>query len=420
MKCEIVAVGTELLLGQVTDTNSAWIGEQLALEGIDIHHQCKVGDNLERICEALQTALGRSDAVVVCGGLGPTPDDITREALAAVMGVPLRRREDQVERIRKVFAGRRRGMPENNLRQADAPEGAEVIPILPGTAPGLACPVDGKVVYAVPGVPWEMKAMFSGWIVDDLRRRFPRSGVIVSRTLRTWGESESGLAEKLDGVLRRLDESRSATLAFLASGVEGLKVRLTTKAETEEEAADVLDAEEAAVRAAVGEHLVFGVGEETMESVVLDLCRRSGYALAAAESVTGGMIASRLVGVPGASEVFRGSVVAYEGEVKRELLGVPEGPVVSEAAVRAMAEGVCRLLRADCSVAVSGVAGPASSEGEKPGTVWMATAVEGGTQARKVVFPFDRERTRQFATITSLNFLRLRLLHLDGDPVPWQ
>ena len=242
----------------------------------------------------------------------------------------------------------------------------------------------------------------------------------MSRTLRTWGESESGLAEKLDGVLRRLDESRSATLAFLASGVEGLKVRLTTKAETEEEAADVLDAEEAAVRAAVGEHLVFGVGEETMESVVLDLCRRSGYALAAAESVTGGMIASRLVGVPGASEVFRGSVVAYEGEVKRELLGVPEGPVVSEAAVRAMAEGVCRLLRADCSVAVSGVAGPASSEGEKPGTVWMATAVEGGTQARRVVFPFDRERTRQFATITSLNFLRLRLLHLDGDPVPWQ
>ena len=325
-----------------------------------------------------------------------------------------------MERIRKVFAGRRRGMPENNLRQADAPEGAEVIPILPGTAPGLACPVDGKIVYAVPGVPWEMKAMFSGWIVDDLRRRFPRSGVIVSRTLRTWGESESGLAEKLDGVLRRLDESRSATLAFLASGVEGLKVRLTTKAETEEEAADVLDAEEAAVRAAVGEHLVFGVGEETMESVVLDLCRRSGYALAAAESVTGGMIASRLVGVPGASEVFRGSVVAYEGEVKRELLGVPEGPVVSEAAVRAMAEGVCRLLRADCSVAVSGVAGPASSEGEKPGTVWMATAVEGGTQARRVVFPFDRERTRQFATITSLNFLRLRLLHLDGDPVPWQ
>lgn len=420
MKCEVVAVGTELLLGQVVDTNSAWMGEQLALLGIDTYYQCKVGDNLERICAALRTALRRSDAVLVCGGLGPTPDDITREAVAAVMGVPLRRRPDQVERIRKVFVGRKRAMPENNLRQADVPEGAEVIPILPGTAPGLVCPVDGKVIYAVPGVPWEMKEMFNNWIVDDLRRRSGGGGVIVSRTLRTWGESESGLAEKLDGVVRRLDESRSATLAFLASGVEGLKVRLTTKSPTEEEASAVLDAEEAAVRAAIGDHLVFGVGEETMESVVLDLCRRSGYALAAAESVTGGMIASRLVSVPGASEVFRGSVVSYAGEVKRRVLGVPDGPVVSEAAVLAMAEGVCRLMGADCSVAVSGVAGPASADGEKPGTVWMSTVVEGTAQARRVVFPFDRERTRQFAAITALNFLRLRLLRLDGDPVPWQ
>lgn len=411
MRCEVVAVGTELLLGQVVDTNSSWIGEHLAGLGIDSYYQTKVGDNLDRICSVLRSAVARNDFVVVCGGLGPTPDDITRDALAAVMGVELRRDPEIVERISERFWRRGRSMPDNNLQQADVPEGASVIPVFPGTAPGLVCPVGDTVVYAVPGVPWEMKEMMAEWIGPDMRRRAGVSGVIQSRTLRTWGESEGGLAEQLGGVIDRLDVSGTVTLAFLASGIEGLKVRLTAKAATVDEAAAMLDAEEAAVRAAIGDDLVFGTDEETMETAVLDLCRRAGLTLATAESLTGGMIAARLTAVAGASDVFRGSLVTYASEAKRDLLGVPAGPVVSEQAVRAMVTGVCEQLGADCSVAVTGVAGPASADGEEPGVVWMATSVEGEVVARRHHFPFDRERTRQFTTIGILNELRLRLLN---------
>ena len=200
------------------------------------------------------------------------------------------------------------------------------------------------------------------------------------------------------------------TLAFLASGIEGLKVRLTAKAGTVTEASAMLDAEEAAVRAAIDDRLVFGTDDETMETAVLELCRTSGLTLATAESLTGGMIAARLSAVPGASDVFRGSLVTYAAETKRRLLGVPAGPVVSEAAVRAMAGGACEQLGADCSVAVTGVAGPAPADGEEPGMVWMATSLDGEIVARRHEFPFDRERTRQFTTIGVLNELRLRLL----------
>ena len=410
MRCEVVAIGTELLLGQVVDTNSSWIGEHLAGLGIDSYYQTKVGDNFERMRAVLQTAVERSDVVVVCGGLGPTHDDITRDALAAVMGVELRRDPELVERIRAKFWRRGRPMPDSNLQQADVPVGADIVPSIPGTAPGLVCPVGDKVIYAVPGVPWEMKTMFTEWISEDLRRRAGASSVIQSRTLRTWGESESGLAEQLGGVIERLDDSGAATVAFLASGVEGLKVRLTAKAATAAEAAAILDNEEAAVRAAIGDDLVFGVDEQNMEAAVLDLCRRAGLSLATAESLTGGMIAARLTAVPGASDVFRGSLVTYAAEAKHRLLGVPAGPVVSEQAVRAMAAGVCEQLGADCSVAVTGAAGPTGADGETVGTVWMATSVDGEVVAQRHNFPFDRERTRQFTTIGVLNELRLRLL----------
>ncbi|MYB04460.1 MAG: competence/damage-inducible protein A, partial [Acidimicrobiaceae bacterium] len=214
MKCEVVAVGTELLLGQIVDTNSSWVGEQLALAGIDSHLQTKVGDNLDRMIAAFEQALDRSDAVIVCGGLGPTPDDITREAIAAVMGVGLRRDEAVVERIRAMFYRRDRQMPANNLQQADVPVGARVMDVQPGTAPGLICPVRrgrgsgdpantaapdaGKVIYAVPGVPWEMQKMVSECVLPDLQARAGERHVIRSRILRTWGHSESDLAALLD------------------------------------------------------------------------------------------------------------------------------------------------------------------------------------------------------------------------------
>jgi nicotinamide-nucleotide amidase len=409
MRCEVVAVGTELLLGQIVDTNSSWIGQQLALAGIDSLHQTKVGDNRERIAEVLRLALVRADAVIVCGGLGPTQDDITRDVIAQVMGVELERDPAIEARIRSLFESRFRHMPDNNLRQADVPAGASVMAQMPGTAPGLVCPIGGdKVIYAVPGVPHEMREMVLGTVIPDLEQRSGETAVIRSRTLRTWGQSESGLAEALAPYHDELEESGRCTLAWLASGIEGLKLRLTAKAATADEAEAVLDGEVTELRRLLGD-LIFSTNDASMESVVLDLCRARGLTLATAESLTGGLIASRLTGVPGASDVFRGGVVAYASEVKFEVLGVSPGPVISEEAACAMAAGACRVLGADVSVAVTGVAGPSPQEGQPVGTVWMATCVGEDAAAVAVRLPGDRDRVRQFSTISVLNLLRQRL-----------
>ncbi|MEO5840252.1 MAG: competence/damage-inducible protein A [Acidimicrobiales bacterium] len=413
MRCEVVAVGTELLLGQIVDTNSSWIGEQLALVGIDSHFQVKVGDNWERIKSTLEAALDRSDAVIVCGGLGPTQDDITRDVIADLMGVPLERNEALVEKIRNIFGGRGRPMPENNLRQADVPRGAAIIPQMPGTAPGLICPIGDKVIYAVPGVPYEMEEMVGATVLPDLERRAGIKGVIKSRTLRTWGDSESGLAQKLHEEFERLERDGGCTIAFLASGMEGIKVRLTAKAENETAVDAILSAEETRVRAIIGP-VVFGMDDDNMESVVLDLLIEQGLTLGLAESLTGGMISARLCDIPGASKAFRGSIVSYASDVKFDLLGVPEGPVISEAAVTAMVQGACRVLGTDVGIAVTGVAGPDPQDGEEPGTVWMATLVDGEVVTQRSKFPFDRNRTRQFTTISVLNSLRMRLLARRG------
>ncbi len=408
----MVAVGTELLLGQIVDTNSAWIGERLALAGIDAHFQVKVGDNQPRIVEALRVALRRSDAVIVTGGLGPTPDDITREAIAEVMGVPLRRDEALVSTIRAMFESRGRRMTDNNLHQADVPEGAAVIPQTRGTAPGLVCPVGDRVVFAVPGVPHEMRDMVERAVIPDLRRRSGTTATIRSRTLRTWGLSESGLAEIVAPRIDALDVVGNPTIAFLASGIEGIKVRITAKGRDIAAATVLLDAEEAELRALLRE-AVFSVDDETMEVAVSRLLSERGLSLGLAESLTGGLVGARLTAVPGASDWFRGSIVSYSGEVKRRLLGVPDGPVVSEAAAKAMATGAARVLGADVGLAVTGVAGPAEQDGQPVGTVWLGLAIGGGggdASATVVRLPGGREQIRQLATISALDLLRRRLV----------
>ena len=342
MRCDLLAVGTELLLGQIVDTNSAWLGEQLAANGIDSLVQVKIGDNRARIANQLRAMLADADAVIVCGGLGPTHDDVTREAIADVMGTALERDDSVVDVIRELFSSRGRRMADNNLRQADVPVGASIIPQTRGTAPGLVCPVRigeaDKVVFAVPGVPHEMREMFERGVLPELRRRGDEGSMIVSRVLRTWGESESGLNERLDGVIAELDSIGNPTLAFLASGWDGLKIRITAKAESEAACEILLDEWEGRVRSVVGE-LVFGVDDDSMESVVLDMLRTKSLTLGLAESVTGGLVAARLTEIPGASDVLRGSIVSYATEVKQQLLDVPEGPVVSEEAALAMARG---------------------------------------------------------------------------------
>jgi nicotinamide-nucleotide amidase len=421
MRVEIVAIGTELLLGQIADTNSAWLGEQLALGGVDSHYHQAVGDNQARIVLALRTALARSDAVIVCGGLGPTQDDITRESIAEVMNVELVRDEALVERIRTMFSARQRAMPENNLRQADVPVGAAVIEQVRGTAPGLVCPLGNKVIYAVPGVPHEMQEMFTRAILPDLRARMSAAGeegIIKSRVLRTWGTSESGLAEALadrvDALDRReSDDGSTLTIAFLASGIEGIKVRITARAANEGAVDELLAAEEREIRTVLTERLgdiVFGVDDEAMEHAVAALLVERKLTLGLAESLTGGLIGARLVNVPGSSQWFRGCVVAYDSEVKRSILGVPPGPVVSAEAAEAMARGARSALGSDVGLGITGVAGPESQEDVRPGTVFVGIAPpEGPVVSRQLFLPGDRDRVRQFSTISALDLLRRTL-----------
>lgn len=409
MRCNVVAVGTELLLGQIVDTNSSWIGENLAAAGIESVLQLKVGDNLARIARAFEVALSDADAIVVCGGLGPTHDDLTREAIAEVMGVKLVHDEAVAGVIAELFARRRRPMPENNLRQALVPEGAIVIPQTRGTAPGLICPIGNKVIYAVPGVPHEMHDMMQRAVIPDLLRRSGTQSVIASRVLRTWGESESGLNARLDGVIAELDSVGNPTLAFLASGWEGIKVRLTAKAASTEEVHALLDTWETRVRAVVGD-IIFGVDTDTMESVVLDLLRTRRWTLGCAESVTGGLVSGRLTSVPGSSSVFRGTVVSYASDVKFDVLGVDRGPVVNEHTAAQMAEGARRVLGCDVGVSLTGVAGPDEQDGQPVGTLCIGVAFpDGRTVTTTAMLPGVRDQMRQLSVITALDFLRRQL-----------
>jgi len=410
VRCDVVAVGTELLLGQIVDTNSSWLGEQLAMAGIDSCVQVKVGDNLSRMVKAIRSALADADALVVCGGLGPTHDDITREALAEVMGTTLEFDDEVGMVIAEMFASRNRRMPEINMRQAMVPVGASIIPQRRGTAPGLICPVGDKVIYAVPGVPFELYEMFERAILPDLLARSGSQSVIASRTLRTWGESESGLNERLHDLIGELDALGNPTLAFLASGWEGIKVRLTAKADSTEAVTALLDDWDARVRRVVGD-VVFGTDDDTMESVVLRLMRERGLTLGLAESVTGGLVAGRLTNVAGSSEVVRGSIVSYASEVKFDVLGVTPGEVVNERAAIEMAVGAKRVLGSDVGLALTGVAGPTEQDGMKPGTLCIGIVLADDTRySMTLALPGVRDQMRQLSVISALDALRKKLL----------
>jgi len=256
--------------------------------------------------------------------------------------------------------------------------------------------------------------MIDEFVLPDLRERAGITAVIRSRVVRTWGQSESGLAELLHDEIERLDGTGEATLAFLASGIEGLKVRITAKADTEDEAIAAIDAEEVLVRRIIGEDIIFGLDDQTMETVVVDLCRQQGLSLGTAESLTGGLIAQRITAHPGVSDVFRGSIVSYADGVKQDLLALGSRAAISDEGARQMAIGAAEALQADAVVAVTGVAGPDPAGGHDVGTVFMATLLDGEVESLRVDWPFDRNRIREFTTITVLNQLRKRLLARAG------
>lgn len=397
MRCEVVAVGTELLLGQIVDTNSSWIGENLALIGIDSLYQVKVGDNFDRMEATIRQALERSDAVICCGGLGPTQDDITRDVIAKIMGVEMVRDDAIADHIRDIFEGRGRPMPENNLRQADVPVGAATIEQMPGTAPGLVCPVGDKVIYAVPGVPHEMREMMEGTVLDDLRRRSGETSVIHSRVIRTWGYGESALAETLADHVDALDESGHATIAFQASGIEGIKVRVTAKAGNHDAAEKIIAAEVDLINDAIGDH-IFGYDDETMESVVLDMLRARDLTVAAGESLTGGILATRVTELDPDMEVFKGGVVSPVGDLDGE-----DGAIIAARAAR-------DAIGTDIGITVIG---PSDPEAHPPGTVFAAVALPDGDHAKTVALPGVLSRMRSYAVITLLDLLRKRLVSAD-------
>lgn len=400
MRCEVVAIGTELLLGIINDTNSSWIGEQLALAGIDSFYQVKVGDNFERIEATLRTALKRADAVICCGGLGPTQDDITRDVIAKIMGGGMARDDEIAAEIRRRFESRGRTMTENNLRQADVPVGASPIAQMPGTAPGLVCPVGDKVIYAVPGVPREMKIMMEGTILGDLRARAGDTGIIRSRVLRTWGLSESGLAEILNERIEQLDRSGEATLAFQASGIEGIKLRIVAKRDDEATAAAALDAEEAIVRPLLGD-AVFGIDEENMEVAVIKQLRERGMTLAAIETLTGGILSSRLTAADHDMETFFGGSVLPAALMPGASSGAPPEE-------RAMALAAKARTDFGTDVGIAAIE-PEPEEGMAPATIIMGVALGSDTYSNTVIWYPDRERMRNYAVINLLDFLRKTL-----------
>ncbi len=417
MRVETVAVGTELLLGQIADTNAQWMAQRLAEIGVDVVHHQAVGDNLERIVETLRLASARADVVLVCGGLGPTEDDITRDAIAAFAGVPLVFHEELETMLREKF---RRwsaigSMPESNLRQASVPEGARWIVPDRGTAPGLIVELaDGVRVYAVPGVPDEMREMVGGTILPELRS-MAGGDVIASQVLRVAGLGESAVAERLADLFA---DAENPTIAYLASMGE-VKVRLTAKAPSDGEARALLAPLAAEVGARLGD-LVFSVDDESLEETVLRQLRESGRTLACAESLTGGGVGQRLTSVPGASASFLGSAVVYTTDAKRRVLGVPDdvlaGGTVTAACAMAMADGALRVFGSDVALALTGAAGPEPHDGAAVGTIWVALVAADGTRhSRGFVSRGQRDRVRRWAEQAGLDLVRR---FLAGVPLP--
>jgi nicotinamide-nucleotide amidase len=404
---ETLSIGTELLLGQIVNTNVSDIAARLADSGLTHIRQTVVGDNAQRMESSIAEAIARADALIITGGIGPTADDITREAVGAVAGVPLFFDERYADDMRVRWEQLGREFPESNLKQAYRPEGAVAIENLKGSAPGFRIEVGGCWLFVLPGVPVEMRAMLDEQVMPFLRSLGDKdAAVVVSRLIHSWGMSEAGVGELLDDLFH---ESRNPTIAFLASaGV--IKIRLTARAATTDDARALIEPLEATVRERLGD-LVFAVDGETIEEIVHSTLLERGWTIATAESATAGLVASRLTSVPGSSETFRGSIGAYAPDVKTSLLGVPpslmaDKGIVSEDTALAMARGARTRLSADVAVAVTGSAGPTALEVEA-GTMCVAVVTPEGERSRTFRMPGDRERVRTYTATAALHQIRL-------------
>jgi nicotinamide-nucleotide amidase len=418
MNACILSIGDELVLGQTIDTNSAWLSKQLAGVGCDIVAHATVGDGQLQIETAIRELSQRADVLIISGGIGPTEDDLTRQALAAVLDVPLERNEEWIAALEAFFARSSRKMPEINKVQAFIPRGATMIYNHAGTAAGIRATLGTCEVFSTPGVPKEMKAMFERDVLPYLRQR-SGGAVIASRLLHSFGLGESAVGERMGALMTRGRNPSVGTT--VANGFVSL--RLNVRAASSEEAQRQLDDTEAACRAALGD-LIFGQGEDTLPAAVLGLmCNKPDkFTIATAESCTGGLLSKMLTDVPGCSPCFHYGWVTYANEAKTTQLGVPKElfdthGAVSEPVARAMAIGARDRANANYALAITGVAGPDGGTAEKPvGTVWIALATAGDVQARRFNMHGDREMIRDRAAKMALTMLRFKLL---GKEMPF-
>ena len=408
MKAEIVSIGTELLLGEVTDTNATYLASQLLLVGIDLHWVTVVEDNLERLAETLHRAMRRSDIVFATGGLGPTQDDLTREAIAEVLGEEPKVSHELEQELRAFFERIGRTMPANNLKQATLIPSAQAIPNPRGTAPGWWVEKDRKVIVVMPGPPTEMQPMWEHEVMPRLQDRL-QGRVILCRTLKCFGLSEGGV----DAMVSPFFSSSNPTLGIYAKP-DGIHLRLVATGEKHEEAMELMDDAEVKLRQVLADH-IWGADNDTLEDVVGKLLVDKGLTLATMESCTGGLLAATVTDVPGSSAYFKGGFVSYSNEAKIAL-GVDAHLIercgaVSREVAEAMAEAARQRLKADIGIGITGVAGPDTLEGKAPGQVYMAICDSQGTESLEAPYPpLGRHRVRGLATVHALFWLRQRLL----------
>lgn len=412
MRAELISTGTELLLGQILNTNAQFLGRKLAELGIDVYFQTTVGDNAARVSEALETAMKRADLIIVTGGLGPTEDDLTKETVAKVLGLKMYLDDRALKDLHKFFDLRGRQMPESNIKQALLPEGSLSIPNKIGTAPGVLLEAGEKTIVVLPGPPVEMQPMFNDTVVPFIMKRTGENkAVIISRVLKILGIGESSVEEQVKDLV---DNQTNPTIAFLAPRGEAY-IRLTAKASSKTEAAGIIKGVEKEIRKRFGDY-IYGADDETLEAVVASLLKKHSLTLSAAESCTGGLIAQRLTGIPGVSENFMYSLVTYSNEAKTQFLGVSPKTLdkfgaVSEETALEMVKGVRQAGGTDLAVAVTGIAGPGGGTPDKPvGLVYIGFADHDTTLVQPYLFAGDREVIRWQTANAALNMLRKYLL----------
>lgn len=410
MRAEIISIGTELLLGDIVNSNAQFLGQELAALGIEMYYQQVVGDNEERILHAFKEAYNRCDIIITTGGLGPTDDDLTKEMAAKYFNKRLFEDKEALENLQEYFKFRKRKMTTNNLKQALIPEGATAIKNNNGTAPGVIIEENNKIMIILPGPPKEMKPMFEEDIKPYLKSK--SDSVIISKMIKILGIGESAVAE----TVKDLMESQSnPTIAPYAKEI-GVILRITAKAENEAAALKLIEPLEIEIKNRLGEN-VYATEDISIEDVVAKLLIENKYTVSTAESCTGGMIASTLINYPGISEVFMEGAVTYSNEAKHKRLGVKNETLekygaVSEETAREMAIGIAKKANTDVSIVTTGIAGPGGGTEEKPvGLVYIGVYVKGKVKVEKHIFKGNRSKVRNQATITALDILRRCLIN---------